>query len=176
MMNVINGVSTLIIPIVILFVVADGLVHKVNVYEAFIDGATDGIKITAGIVPTLIGLFLAVRVFDDSGVLDLITGCLMPLAGALHAPASVLPVMITKLFSSGSATSLMLQIFEASGPDSTPGLMSATMLSSTESVFYTMSVFLMAAGVTKSRYTLPGALISVAAGVAVSIILANLLS
>lgn len=175
-MNVISAISVLVIPVVILFVVADGLLHKVNVYEAFIEGALEGIKITAGIVPTLIGLFLAVRILSASGLLDIIISLLMPFAKAISAPAAVLPVIITKLFSSGSATSLMINIFETYGPDSLEGLASAIVLSSTESVFYTMSVFLMAAKVTKSRYTLPGALISVTAGVIASIILANLLT
>lgn len=174
-MNVVSAISAVIIPLIILFVVIYGMRHKVNVYEVFTDGAAEGVRIAADILPTLIGLFLAVRIFNDSGVLKMITELLLPIAEKICTPAAVLPVIITKLFSSGSATGLMLNIFETYGPDSLEGLASAIVLSSTESVFYTMSVYLMAAGVTKSRYILPGALISILAAVIVSVVLANYL-
>lgn len=103
-------ISNSIIPMVIFAVVLYGCIKKTNVYEDFIDGAFDGMKIVVELVPTLIGLFVAVRILNDSGALGLITTALKPIASLIHTPDCVIPVIITKLFSSGSATSLMLNI------------------------------------------------------------------
>lgn len=168
-------ISNCIIPLVIFLIVLYGCIKKTAVYEDFIDGAFDGMKIVAELVPTLIGLFMAVRILNDSGALTIITTALKPLSSLLNTPDCVIPVIITKLFSSGSATSLMLNIFANDGPDSLPGFTSAIILSCTESLFYTISVYLMAAKVTKSRYIIPCALLSLGTGIAVSILLANMM-
>ena len=97
-------ISNSIIPMVIFAVVLYGCIKKTNVYEDFIDGAFDGMKIVVELVPTLIGLFVAVRILNDSGALGLITTALKPIASLIHTPDCVIPVIITKLFSSGSAT------------------------------------------------------------------------
>lgn len=174
-MNMLTTISNSIIPMVISAVVLYGCIKKTNVYEDFIDGAFNGMKIVVELVPTLIGLFVAVRILNDSGALDLITTALKPIASLIHTPDCVIPVIITKMFSSGSATSLMLNIFNDYGPDSREGLTAAIILSCTESLFYTMSVYLMAAKVRKSRYIIPCALLSLGAGIVVSILLANML-
>ena len=116
-------------------IVLYGCIKKTAVYEDFIDGAFEGMKIVAELVPTLIGLFMAVRILNDSGALTIITTALKPLSSLLNTPDCVIPVIITKLFSSGSATSLMLNIFANDGPDSLPGFTSAIILSCTESLF-----------------------------------------
>ncbi len=174
-METLSSLSGYIIPVIIMAVVLYGLIKKVDVYEEFIDGAFDGFKVVVKVAPTLIGLFLAVRILNDSGALRLLTRVFMPVARLIHTPADVIPVVITKLFSSGSATSLMLNLFDLYGPDSLEGLTAAISLSSTESLFYTASVFLMAAGVKKSRYVIPCALLSTLAGVIASIMIANFL-
>lgn len=168
-------ISNSIIPLVIFFIVLFGCIKKTNIYEDFTEGAFDGIKTAAGLLPTLIGLFLGVKILNDSGVLDMITRLFNPLASLLHTPECIIPLIITKLFSSGSATSLMLNIFSEYGPDSVEGITAATILSCTESLFYTMSVYLMAAKVSKSGYIIPCSLISLGVGIAVSIILANIM-
>ena len=132
-MNMLTTISNSIIPMVISAVVLYGCIKKTNVYEDFIDGAFDGMKIVVELVPTLIGLFVAVRILNDSGALDLITTALKPIASLIHTPDCVIPVIITKLFSSGAATSLMLNIFNDYGPDSREWLTAAIILSCTKS-------------------------------------------
>lgn len=172
-MAAIAHASSYIIPLIILFIVIYGAVKKLDVYEVFIEGAFEGLEIVYKIVPTLVGLFLAVQILNDSGALDKATQLFSPLSSLINTPGCVIPVIITKLFSSGSATSLMLNIFSKYGPDSLEGLTSAIILSSTESLFYTVSVFLMAAKVKKSGCIIPFALISIFAGVIASIIIAG---
>ena len=94
---------------------------------------------------------------------------------AVGVPAELVPVGLVRLFSSSAATGLLLDLFKKFGADSSTGLMAGVMLSSTESVFYCMSVYFGAVGVQKTRYTLAGALIASFAGMAVSVWIVNCL-
>ncbi len=167
--------SNIIIPLVLFLVVVYGLGNRVKVYEVFLKGAGGGLKIVLDIVPTLIGLMVAVGVLRASGFFDLL-GCLLgPFTERLGLPAQLIPLLIVKLFSSSAATGLVLDIFKTEGPDSYAGMVTSILMSCTETVFYTMSVYFLAAGVTKTRYTLMGALLSTLAGTAASVILAGIL-
>jgi spore maturation protein B len=172
-MNVFVHLSDIIIPLLIFFVVGYGLTCRVKVYESFLKGAKDGLKIVAEIVPTLIGLLVAVGVLRASGFFDWLGQLLAPLTKILGLPSQLIPLLVVKLFSSSAATGLVLDIFKTSGPDSYAGLVTSILMSCTETVFYTMSVYFLAAKVTKTRYTLPGALLATLAGTIASVILAG---
>ena len=86
-----------------------------------------------------------------------------------------MPLLIVKLFSSSAATGLVLDIFKNSGPDSYAGTLTSILMSCTETVFYTMSVYFLAAKVTKTRYTLAGALLATLAGTVASVVLTAML-
>lgn len=172
MLSVLSNLSNIIIPLVIFYIVAEGLLMKTNVYENFIKGAKDGFQVVIGIMPTLIGLMVSVGVLRASGFLDFVgklTGGLTESAGF---PSSLIPVTVIKMFSSSAATGLVLDIFKEFGTDSYVGLITSIMMSCTETVFYTMSVYFMAAKVTKTRFTLPGALFCTLAGIVASVIIA----
>ena len=169
-MNALAHISDIIIPILIFFIVGYGYVSKVKVYECFLDGAKDGLKIVLDIVPTLIGL-LAVGMLRASGFFDLLGKLLGPMTEKVGLPAQLMPLLIVKLFSSSAATGLVLDIFKTSGPDSYAGMLTSILMSCTETVFYTMSVYFLAAKVTKTRYTLMGALLSTLAGTIASVVL-----
>lgn len=168
-------VSNFVIPAVIFFVVGYGVITHVKLYESFLKGAREGLKVVAEIVPTLIGLMMAVGILRASGFFALLEKALAPLARALGFPAQILSLLVVKLFSSSAATGLVLDVFEIYGPDSYPGLITGIVMSCTETVFYTMSVYFLAAKVTKTRYTLTGALLSTAAGTIAGILLAGTL-
>lgn len=174
-MNVLIHISNIIIPVVIFYIVATGLAQKKDVYSDFIRGAKNGFMTVAGIAPTLVGLMVAVGILRASGFLELIGSLLAEVTSKLGVPAQIVPVMIVKLFSSSAATGLVLDIFKEYGTDSYIGLVTSIMMSSTETVFYTMSVYFLAAKVTKTRYTLAGALCSTLVGIAVSVILAGMM-
>lgn len=175
MVNALSNLSNIIIPALIFYIVAYGLIHHANVYEDFIKGAKDGFHTVLNIMPTLIGLMMAVGILRASGFLEDFGGLLGRLTEPLGLPAPVVPLIIVKLFSSSAATGLVLDIFKNYGTDSLTGMMTSILLSCTETCFYTMSVYYMAAKVTKTRYTLTGALLATAAGVAASVVLAGLL-
>lgn len=173
--NVLANFSSIIIPALIFYVVGYGIIHRTNVYEDFIEGAKEGFHTVINIMPTLIGLMMAVGILRSSGFLEFFGGLLGQLTEPLGLPAPVVPVIIVKLFSSSAATGLVLDLFKNYGTDSRIGLMTSILMSCTETCFYTMSVYYMAAKVTKTRYTLAGALLATAAGVVMSVVMTGLM-
>ncbi len=176
MTNALANLSNIIIPALIFYIIGYGIIHHTNVYEDFVKGAEDGFRTVINIMPTLIGLMMAVGVLRSSGFLTFLGNLLGILTEPLGLPAPVVPVIIVKLFSSSAATGLVLDIFKKYGTDSLIGTMTSILLCCTETCFYTMSVYYMAAKVTKTRYTLTGALLATTAGVAASILLAKIMA
>ncbi|MCM1568823.1 MAG: spore maturation protein [Roseburia sp.] len=174
-MNIMTQVSNIIIPAVIFFVVGYGMVSGVKTYENFLKGAKEGLKVVVDIMPTLIGLMVGVGVLRSSGFFSFLGIILAPLTEAVHLPAQILPLLVVKLFSSSAATGLVLDIFKTNGPDSYVGFITSILMSCTETVFYTMSVYFLAAKVTKTRYTLTGALLATLAGTVASVVLAGMM-
>lgn len=172
-MNILLFLSDAMIPILIFLIVGYGLLNHHSIYDDFIKGATDGFHTVIGIMPTLIGLMVGVGVLRASGFLDLLSSMLGVITEPLHFPAALVPVSIVKMFSSSAATGLVLDIFKEYGPDSLYGMITSIMMSCTETIFYTMSIYFMTAKVQKTRYTLAGALFATLVGTIASVILAS---
>lgn len=170
-MNVLANISNIIIPLVVFYIIAYGIASHVNVYEEFLEGAKDGMKTVIKIMPTMIGLMIGVGILRASGFLDFVGGLCSQIFASFHVPAPIMPLVLIKMFSSSAATGLVLDIFKEYGPDSTVGLLTSLIMSSTETIFYTMSVYFMAAKIKKTRYTLPGAIFATLAGVIASFVL-----
>lgn len=172
-LNVLTNLSNILIPVVVFYIVAYGLINGRKVYEDFIKGAKDGVQTVVQIMPTLIGLMVAVGVLRASGFLQMTGRLFGSLTDKIGFPSELVPVVLVKMFSSSAATGLVLDIFKTYGPDSYIGMITSIMMSCTETIFYTMSVYFLAAKVTKTRYTLTGALLATLAGVAVSVVMAG---
>lgn len=165
--------SDLIVPLMILGIVTYGLSMRINVYDEFIKGAKKGFGTVIKIMPTLIGLMVAVGVLRASGFLELLANVIGKVTVYVGFPAELVPLTIVKMFSSSAATGLLLDLYKQYGTDSRIGLIASIMLSSTETIFYTMSVYFMTAKIKKTRYTLTGALIATVAGIVASVWLAG---
>lgn len=174
-MYVLLLVSKYAIPVIIGYIVLYGISKKVSVYDVFLTGVKDGFKIVIEIAPTLVGLLMAVGIFRSSGFLDIVCNFFTPLTNLFNIPSELLPVSLVRMFSSSAATGMTLDIFKTYGPDSTLGNSVSIMMSSTETIFYTMSVYFLAIGVKKTRWTLPATLICTLAGFIVSIFLGQLM-
>ncbi len=168
-------VSNYIMPFIFFYIIGLGLLTKTPIYDEFIKGARDGFKVVIDILPTLIGLMVGVGILRASGALDLLSKLLEPVTKVFNFPSELLPIVLVKMFSSSAATGLLLDIFKEFGPDSYLGRLVSIILSSTETIFYTMAVYFMAAGVKKSRYTLAGALVATLAGIIASVIITNII-
>ena len=150
------------IPFVLLYVVGYAFLKKRDAYGDFVRGAGEGIH-------------TAFAILRASGFLKWLSDILGRLFAGIGFPVQLVPLAVVRLFSASAATGFLLDIFKEFGPDSKIGIIASLMLSCTETVFYTMSVYFMAAKVTKTRYTLAGALLSVFAGIAASFFLGNFL-
>lgn len=165
--------SESIIPLIIFSIVAYGLLNHQNVYQDFLKGAKDGFFTVIDILPTLVGLMTAVGILRASGFFDFLSNILKKLMGPLHFPTELIPTAIVKMFSSSAATGLLLDLFKTYGTDSFIGLSASIMMSCTETIFYTMSIYFMHVHVKKTRFTLAGALLATLSGIAASIFLAS---
>ena len=167
--------SNMMIPLVIFYIVGFGLLMKRNIYEDFVEGAADGLKTVVKILPTLVGLMVGVGILRASGFLDMLAKLLGQVTDKIGFPSALVPVTVVKMFSSSAATGLLLDLYKEYGTDSSVGLMASIMMSCTETIFYTMRVYFVAAKVTQTRFTLAGALWATLVGVAASVVLAGLM-
>ena len=172
-MKLLQFLSEFTIPLVMFYIVGYGILQKKNVYEYFISGAEEGMKIVVRILPTLVGLMVGVGVLRGSGFLDFFGELLGGFLSRFHLPGELVPLIIVRMFSSSAATGLCLDIFKEFGPDSRLGMITSIRMGCTETIFYTMSVYFMTAKVKRTRYTLAGALLATFAGIGASIVLAG---
>ena len=171
-MKLLTYLSEFMIPILIFYIVMMGVCTKRNVYEDFMKGAKDGLSLVVKIMPTMIAMLVAVNVLRASGFLEFMAGLLAPFAEKINFPAPLLPLAIVKAFSSSGATGLLLDLFKQYGVDSMIGKIGSIILSSTETIFYTMSLYFVTAGIKKTRYTLAGCFVATLSGIIASVILA----
>ena len=172
-MNLFVYVSNFIVPSIIILIVTYGVLEKVKVYNEFVNGAKEGLVTVVKIMPTLVGLMVAVGVLRASGFLEFLSEQIGKATDYIGFPSQLVPLSIVRLFSASAATGLVLDIFKEYGTDSRIGLIASIMMCCTETVFYTMSVYFMAAKVKKTRYTLTGALLATLAGIVVSVWMAG---
>ena len=163
--------SDLMIPLTFAFILMYGISKNIPVYDTFIEGAKDGFTTVLNILPTIIGLMVAVGMIRASGLLDLLNYGISPLTERLGYPTDAVPLTIMRLISSAASTGLLLDLFERHGPDSFLGRFVSIMMSSTETVVYTMSIYFMSIKVTKMRFTLAGALLCNLAGIILALMI-----
>lgn len=152
--------AEILIPGILALCACAGLHKKENVYEAMTDGAMDGLKLLKNILPSLIVLLTAISMLRASGALDMLSQFLSPLCHLVGLPPETLPLMLVRPFSGSAALAVGAELMASYGVDSQIGRTAAVMLGSTETTFYTITVYFGAAGVKGSRHTLPAALLA----------------
>lgn len=150
----------LLIPGLMIATACAALAKRQDVYGALLEGGLDGLKLLVTIVPALVVLLTAVHMLRASGAIELLTKWLSPVAAAVGIPAETLPLVLLRPISGSAALAVGADLMAVHGPDSLIGRTAAVMLGSTETTFYTISVYFGAAGVKKTRYTIPAALIA----------------
>ncbi|GHU54420.1 spore maturation protein B [Clostridia bacterium] len=148
-----------ILPVIICGILIYALVKKVDIWEEFTAGAKANIKVTLDILPSLIGLLLAVGMFRASGAIDLITLAMSPILGITGFPSECVPLALIRPISGSGALATFENILSASPPDSFAGRVASVMFGGTETTFYTCTVYFAATKVKKLRHTIPCALV-----------------
>ena len=151
---------TMLVPGLMLAVALWGLYRRVDLWGALTDGAEKGLKVSLRIMPPLIGLLTAVYMLRASGALERLGELAGPLLSAAGIPAETIGLLLVRPVSGSAALGVGAELIETYGPDSLVGRTAAVMLGSTETTFYTIAVYFGSAGVHKTRYAIPAALIA----------------
>lgn len=154
------NLGNFLIPGIIGLIVTYGVIKKVEVYNCFVEGAKDGLKICLRIFPYLLAMILAVSVLREAKILDFITQISNPLLKYVGIPGELLPLMLIKPLSGSGALGVFTDILTTYGPDSFIGRVASTIMGSTETIFYTVTIYFGAVGVKKIRHTLWAAILA----------------
>ncbi|WP_035294344.1 spore maturation protein [Clostridium sp. KNHs214] len=162
-----------IIPIVIGFIVIYGMKNGVKVYECFVEGAKDGIGICVKIFPYLLAMLIAVGVFTDSRLLDAFINLVRPVVKIIGLPPEVVPLVMVKPLSGSGALGVFTDILKRYGADSYIGLVASIVMGSTETIFYTLTVYYGAVKIKKIRHTLWAAIFADLTAIIMAVTLAR---
>lgn len=157
-------VLTMLMPAIIAVVAVCGMAKRVDVYDALVAGAGEGLGVLIRIVPPMVGLLTAVYMLRASGALEMAAQALGPLLVRLGIPPETVALLLVRPVSGNAALGVGAELIATYGPDSLIGRTAAVMLGSTETTFYTIAVYFGAAGIVKTRYAVPAALCADLAG------------
>jgi len=171
-MNIIIELSKWIIPFLLFFIPLYAYFRKVPVYETFVEGAENGFKTAVKIIPFLIGILVSIRVFADSGALDILIGFFRPFfirMGWDPDLLGILPLAIMRPLSGSGALGVATQLINQYGADSFIGRLASTLQGSTDTTFFVLAVYFGSVGIRKHRYALKVGLLADFVGLVASI-------
>ena len=164
-----------IIPCILLATCLVALRRRENAYDILLSGAADGLKLLVSILPALILLLTAVHMLRASGAIDVLAQFCSPVFRFLGIPPETAPLILIRPISGSAALAVGADLMREYGPNSLIGRTVAIMLGSTETTFYAISIYFHAAGVQKTRYTIPAALLADCTGFFMASLTARLL-
>lgn len=171
--TVIDAISLWAIPFIILCVLGFAVIKKVAVYEAFVDGAKDGVKVAVNILPYLVAIIVAISMLRASGAIEMLGGALSGVFGFLKIPPDILPLMIVRSLSGSASLGIFADIATEFGNDAFITKLSAIMVGSSETTFYVLAVYFGAVGIKKFRHALLAGLLADGVGIIAAVIVAR---
>ncbi len=166
--------GNMILLLLVVLIIIGGMIKKINVFDAFIDGAKGGFDVILKIIPYLVGMLVAIRVFRDSGALGYLVDGLswvIGLTGVDTAFTPALPVAIMKPFSGSGARGLMIDVMKSNGPDSFVGKLASTFQGSADTTFYIIALYFGSVGIKKVRYAIWAGVLADLLGVVAAILI-----
>lgn len=163
--SLIQVISTLAIPFIILLFVTYGVFKKVKIYETFVEGAKEGFQIAVRIIPYLVAMLVAIGIFRAGGAMDYLIKAVQPATDLIGMPAEALPMAFMRPLSGSGALGVMAEIISVHGADSFIGVLVSTIMGSTETTFYVIAVYFGAVNISRTRYALAAGLMADIAGV-----------
>lgn len=162
-----------IIPITVVIILGYGMIKGRKVYEWFLEGAKDGLMVCLKIFPCLLAMLVAVQIFKNANLLELVNKLVAPLSGAIGLPQEVVPLVLIKPISGSGAIGMFTDIIKTYGADTFIGLVASVIMGTTETIFYTITVYYGAAKIKKIRHTLWAAVIADITAIIVAIFVVN---
>lgn len=173
-MQLMQTISLLAVPAMFFTIIVFGLVRHVKVYDCFIEGAADGLKTVVRIIPPIIGLMVAVAMLRASGALDIIGHLLRPITSLIGMSDDLLPLALLRPVSGGGSIGILTDLVNRFGPDTLVGRTASVMMGSTETTFYTLTVYFGSVGIKNTRHALPSALFADMAGIVASVVVCRM--
>lgn len=149
-----------IIPIIVLIIITYGMIKGRKVYEWFIEGAKEGLKVCVNIFPYLLAMIIAVQIFRESNLLDMLNNAVSPLCKLIDLPKEIVPLVLIKPLSGSGAMGVFTDILKSYGADSQIGLVASVIMGTTETIFYTITVYFGAVKIKKTRHTVWAAIMA----------------
>lgn len=174
MQNLVALISGAILPVLFILALAYGLFRRVNVYDAFTEGAAEGLPVLLRVLPYLAGMLMAIRVLRESGLLNALTNLSAPLLSGVGIDANLLPLILLRPLSGSGSMAIVKELMSTFGADSLVSYTAGILMGSSETIFYEAALYFGSIGITKTRYTIPVALISSLVGVIAGVLVANL--
>ena len=174
--NIVNYMSNAAIPVVISTIIIYGLKERTRVFDNFLDGAKEGIEIVFKMFPTLVGIFLAVGALRSSGIIDLIVKLISPITDLLKIPSQIMPLALLRPISGSASMAVAVDIMQNYGTDTLIGIITSTIMGSTETTFYTIAIYTSVVGIKKNRGILLAALSADMAGMVISTLICRIMS
>mgnify|MGYP004510291241 FL=1 len=169
-----SRISSMCVPMMLILFVGYALYKKVNVYDAFIEGAKDGVKTVVSIFAPILAILVAVNMLKGSGAMDIFTAIVTPFARLISFPAEMVPFALLRPISGSGSLAMATDIFKTCGTDSFVGRAVSTLMGSTETTFYTLSVYFGAVKIKNMRHSVKCALIADIVGIFVSVAVCRL--
>lgn len=169
--ELVRGLSTWLIPLLLLAIPVLAGARRVKVYETFIEGAQEGFGVALRIIPYLVAMLVAIAMFRASGALDLLVVALSPLTAPLGMPAEVLPAALMRPLSGSGTLGVVSELMKTHGPDSFIGRLAGTLYGSTETTFYVLAVYFGAAGIRRTRHAVAAGLAGDLAGILAAVLI-----
>lgn len=173
MKEIIITISSWIIPAIVLLTLLTGIIKKIPVYETFIDGAKDGLKVSYNIFPYLLAIIVAVSMLRASGAIEILGQLLSSLLNATNIPVDILPIMIIRSLSGSAVLGLFSDIATNYGPESYVTKLAAIMVGSSETTFYVLTVYFGAIGIKKFRHALCAGIFADIIGIVAAVLVAR---
>ncbi len=175
-MKYIDYLSTSAMPVIILLIVLYAVLEKNKIFDTFLIGAKEGLEIVLKIFPTLVGLFVAIGLLRNSGILDLIINIIKPIIVLLNIPSEIMPLAMLRPISGSASIAVATDIMKKYGVDSRIGLIASTIMGSTETTLYTIAIYTGSVGIKNTRFVLWAALLADLIGILASVFIWNILS
>ncbi len=174
-MKIINYISIIAMPLVILIIVCEAFREKISIFDIFLKGAVEGVEISLKIFPTLIGLFFAIGMLRSSGIIDFIIKLITPILDFAHFPNEVVPLALLRPISGSASMAVATDIIKSNGVDSFVGIVAAVIMGSTETTLYTIAVYTSCVNIKNTRGVLLAALAADLTGIGVAVLVCRLL-
>lgn len=173
--GIIEILSVLAIPLLILIFIGYGAIKRVRVYESFVEGAKEGFNIAVKIIPYLVAMLVGIAIFRAGGAMEWLIQALNPVTTAIGLPAEALPMALMRPLSGSGSLGIMAENLSVYGPDSFLGILVSTFYGSTETTFYVLAVYFGAVNIRNTRHALPVGLFADAAGILGALFIVRLL-